>query len=71
MNNCKYVLAWVGPCNQECNGDYCAKHKDIMCSCGKKAIGECEMASSMVCGRETCDNNFVCHYHQKEDSVVW
>lgn len=57
MKNCKYVLAWIGKCGAECDGDFCKKHQGIKCSsCGGQATGECEDAGSLVCGSPLCDD---------------
>ena len=70
--NCKYELAWIGECKEEANeSGFCSTHEKEKCSCGKQAVGQCEEATSMVCGRPKCKKTLPCHYHQREDSIVW
>ena len=54
MKMCGFVLAWVGPCNNEMP---CTKHQDMKCSCGAPAVRECdETMGPMVCGSPLCGN---------------
>lgn len=57
MNNCKYDLAWIGPCNKPCEGEFCEKHTGVMCCVckEKQATQECDHAVSLVCGAPLCD----------------
>lgn len=56
---CKFDKAWAGTCGV----DNCKKHLNLKCSCGKKAVGECEFAESLVCGAYTCREGSLCHEH--------
>lgn len=68
---CKFYLAWIGVCNKPATSEFCKEHSEKKCECGKQAIGQCDVAVSMVCGRPTCSEKMICHYHQEKDSVVW
>lgn len=65
---CNFAPAYAGNCTNE---KPCKEHDSVMCPCGKKAIGQCDMAVSMVCGRPTCQESLVCHGHDKPDAIVW
>lgn len=62
---CKYMIAWVGYCKKPANEEgFCAKHAEILCSCGLKATAECYETLQFVCGYPTCDGN-LCHSHRR------
>lgn len=66
MNNCKFKLAWRDDCGKEADEDgFCLEHKNAKCSCGKQALGECDYATSLVCGYYTCDGHN-CHNHREK-----
>lgn len=81
MNKCRFDLAWIGPCNQECEVEFCDKHAVTMCNCGAHATHECCHTGQFVCGAPLCPNctgkfkdapagawGFANHYHGPKDS---
>lgn len=54
-NWCGFREAWIGYCR---NPKPCAKHNNIPCwKCGAPAIGNCSIASSLVCGFPYCKDH--------------
>lgn len=62
---CIYDLAWVGLCAKHADaGDFCAEHAAKRCGfCGEQAYGECDYATSLVCGRPLCQWAGSCPSH--------
>jgi hypothetical protein len=55
--NCKFNLAWVGPCKEETEVEFCEKHSNLKCcSCGEQATRECPETMGLVCGAPLCNN---------------
>jgi hypothetical protein len=58
---CKYILAWIGPCNKVVlpGHPFCEIHENVRCvSCGNPATHQCGETYQLVCGSPLCDN---CH----------
>lgn len=57
MNNCKFSRAWIGPCKEDTNGEYCEEHTKLKCSsCGAQATRDCAETMQFVCGAPLCDD---------------
>lgn len=57
MNNCKFIRAWIGPCNKETEGKFCEEHDALRCSgCGVPAVKECSDTSTVICGVPLCND---------------
>lgn len=55
--SCKYTKAWIGKCNEKCEGDYCHQHTNKKCFvCGSQATHECDNTQGLVCGSPLCDS---------------
>lgn len=74
---CPFGRCWIGVC-KETDRSKCLHGKrwdsdpkkratnparDVRCSCGRPAMGECEMAGSFVCGAPICKQFGMCHTH--------
>lgn len=58
MKKCEFILAWIGPCGSEVEGNYtfCKTHdSETCCSCGEKATKECSETMELVCGAPLCN----------------
>ena len=54
---CKWVEAWVGVCNKDCDeSGFCQEHKKKCSSCGETATHSCDATGQFVCGEALCDN---------------
>jgi len=72
-NRCYYMEAWIGFCERPISDghDLCNKHRGIQCGnrgCNNEAIGQCDHADSLVCGKPICKSCFdkdgdSCQYH--------
>ena len=57
MNSCKFVMAWIGRCRSDCQGQVCEQHEKVKCCvCGAQATHECDHTGQFVCGAPLCDN---------------
>lgn len=66
-NNCRYTIAWFGPCKKPADeSGFCPKHNGTLCECGKQATKECPMAGSMLCGKPICDDHNYCKWHERK-----
>jgi hypothetical protein len=67
---CKFIKAWIGPCNALSTDEFCTAHDGISCSsCGQQATQECDFAGQFVCGARLCDD---CHgYNEPGPSGSW
>ncbi len=56
-NKCRYDLAWVGACGNECDeSGICDIHKMEKCKvCGEQATHQCSYTGQFVCGAPLCD----------------
>lgn len=65
---CQFNLAYIGPCKKPCAVEFCAEHLKEKCDvCGKQADHQCEMGSSLVCGRPVCSEHLDCKYHSSPE----
>jgi hypothetical protein len=69
---CKFMIAWVGRCKSPpvgshesknpfledvIEGEYCEKHMERICKCGKQATHDCsDTIGPMICGAPLCDD---------------
>lgn len=58
MQECQYILPWVGKCKKTVVVDMrCQDHAGVMCTgCGNLATGGCGYCMQFVCGFPICDN---------------
>ena len=57
MSECRYLIAWIGPCKAECSDQFCEKHTKVKCCvCGAQATNECNHTGQFVCGAPLCGN---------------
>lgn len=71
MEQCKYVLAWIGECGKEANHEgFCEEHSKQVCrGCGEKATKECPATLQLVCGAPICDkceHDYSSHSHARK-----
>lgn len=56
MAQCKFDKAWIGPCNKDTLGIFCAEHAvEECCNCGEQATHECAETGGLVCGGPLCE----------------
>ena len=82
MAQCKFDLAWRGPCKATCEGSVCTQHAKVKCCvCGEQATRECDYTGQFVCGAPLCNNceghtdisksagswGFMNHTHRQKD----
>ena len=65
---CQFEESWVGTCKKPSTNGWCSKHEALKCcSCGKKAVRDCEHTSSLVCGAPLCAT---CHHSLTGDEHI-